>query len=308
MIRKVLLPIDVARESRPQIRYGREIAASMNAELFLLHVVESSRPDRPPRCSAEWVPDFEAGTFAAHTVLYGEPSETIVRYGDVIDADLILMPTRGRGLLNQILFGSTTMDVLRIANRPLWVAKPQSRTEERPVRCKRILCGVELGAQGESVLRYAAGLAKACNGELLIAHAVPEISEAMLMLYGLDDSAEIELLPRAAHRRLSSMAASIDVPYQVEATVGDAAAMLRKIAMRWRADVIVAGRGRRTDRFQLGNNIGDIIVRSPCPVIAFTGRVRSIRPAGRPKTRAASLSFVRRSAVFDGNLPQEMAV
>ena len=101
MIRKVLLPIDVARDSRPQIRYGREIAASMNAELFLLHVAGSGPGGRPPRRSAEWAPDDETRTFAAHTVLHGEPSETIVRYADFIDADLILMPTRGRGLLTR---------------------------------------------------------------------------------------------------------------------------------------------------------------------------------------------------------------
>lgn len=300
MIRKVLLPFDGNRDSHRQIRYGREIAASMGAELCLLHVAGSSGNSRRTRRSPKWDPDVDARTFPSHAVLHGKPAEKIASYADFVDADLILMPTRGRGILGQILFGSTTLDVLRIANRPLWVAKPQSVTTERPVRAKRILCGVELGPRGESVLRYAARLAKACGAELLIVHAVPEISEAMLMVYGLDDSGEIELLPKAAHRKVSSMAAGIDVPYQVEARIGDVAAILRKFAKRWRADVVVVGRGRRTDRWQLGANIGDIIMRSPCPVITHAARARSIRPAGYRTTRGATLAAVPRRASLAG--------
>jgi nucleotide-binding universal stress UspA family protein len=214
----------------------------------------------------------------AHTAPGGKLGETIAGFAHSIGADLIMMPTRGRGLFGQVLFGSTTMDVLRIANRPVWVAKPKSVLSEQPVSCKRILCGVALGAEGESVLQYAARLARSYGGELLIVHAIPEISEAMLPVYGADDSGEIELLPEAARRRLCSMAACIDVPYRVEAKIGDVAAILRKLAKQWRADVMVVGRGRRTDRWQLGSNIGDIIVRSPCPVIAVSRAARAILP------------------------------
>jgi nucleotide-binding universal stress UspA family protein len=300
------LPFDVARDSQQQIRYGRTVAASMSAELSLLHVAGSNWRGHRASLSPKWHPDLDTRTFSSHTVLRGNPAETIASYADFIDADLILMPTRGRGIVGQILFGSTTMDVLRIANRPLWVAKPQSVTTERPVRCKRILCGVELGPQGESVLRYAARLAKACGGELLIVHAVPEISEAMLMVYGLDDSGEIELLPEAAHRKVSSMAANIDVSYQVEAKIGDVAAILRKLAKRWQADVVIVGRGRRTNQWQLGANIGDIIVRSPCPVITHPGRAKSIRPNGHRMTRWAEIPVVPHAYV--GDLPREMTV
>jgi nucleotide-binding universal stress UspA family protein len=295
MIQRILLPFDADRNNEHQIRYGREIAASVGAELYLLHVAAPGRGRRSGGL-AKRGPDVAARMLPAHRVLSGRRDETIASYARSIDADLILMPTRGRGLFGQILFGSTTMDVLRIANRPLWVAKPKSVLLEQPVRCKRILCGVPLGAEGESVLRYAARLAKAYGGELLIVHAIPEISEAMLMVYGLDDSGEIELLPHAAHRRISSMAAALDVPYRVEAKIGDVAAILRKFAKQWRADVVVVGRGRRTDRWQLGTNIGDIIVRSPCPVITVSRLASVIRPPGRRGGRVAALPAAPRGA------------
>jgi nucleotide-binding universal stress UspA family protein len=206
-----------------------------------------------------------------------------VEYADRVDADLILMPTRGRGLLGQILFGSTTMDVLRITDRPVWAAKPEAIRSERPARCSRILCGVELGAKGESVLSYAAQWAAACAGELLIAHAVPEISEAMLALYGVDESGEIELLPEKARRGLAAMAAKIGVPCEVEAQVGDAAGILRTLAKHWSADVVIAGRGGGNNARRLGANIGDIIAQAPCPVIAYAERSCGGRP---PRRRA----------------------
>jgi nucleotide-binding universal stress UspA family protein len=151
-------------------------------------------------------------------------------------------------------------------------------------------------------------LAKAYGGELLIVHAIPEISEAMLMVYGLDDSGEIELLPQAAHRRMHSMAASLGVPYRVEAKVGDVAAILGKFAKQWRADVVVVGRGRRADRWQLGTNIGDIIVQSPCPVITFPRRARFIRPTGGRRTRVATLPTAFRTAVLAAGFPRVLAV
>lgn len=280
MIQKILLPLDVDRDCQQHIRYGVELAATMGAGLSLLHV---ARPDRCSRRSgwhAEWESVAGAQPLPAPMIVVpGKPAEKIASYANSIDADLILMPTRGRGFLGQILFGSTTTDLLRIADRPVWIARPGSVASERPISAKRILCGVEFGSQGEEVLSYATKLAAASDGEVLVVHAVPEINEGTLLTI-LDDSGEIELRPESAERRLSAMTATIDVPYQVEVKTGDVSAIIRKLAKRWRADAIVAGHGRRTNRRQLGSNISDIIVRAPCPVIAYTGGPRRISLGG----------------------------
>jgi nucleotide-binding universal stress UspA family protein len=188
------------------------------------------------------------------------------------------------------------------------VAKPKSVLLHQPARCVRILCGVALGAEGESVLRYAAGLAKACAGELLIVHAVPEISEAMLMVYGLDDSGEIELLPQAARRRICSMAASLDVPYRVEAKIGDVAGIVRRFAKQWHADLVVVGRGRTTDRWQFGANVGDIIARSPCPVITVSGGASVIRRPAKKAGRLTTFPEALRGGACISDVPREIAV
>jgi hypothetical protein len=95
------------------------------------------------------------------------------------------------------------------------------------------------------------------------------------------------------------MAAAIDVPCQVETKTGDVAAILRKFAQRWRADVVVVGRGRRTDLWPLGANIGDIIRRSPCPVITHAARVKPIRSSGHRATPRAAVAAVPGRASFE---------
>lgn len=280
MTRRILLPLDLARDCQQQIRYGIEVASTMRAELFLLHVTRPDRCGRRPEWPAKWESRTgDQAVPAPMTVLSGNPAEKIAQYANTIDADFILMPTRGRGFLGQILFGSATTDLLRIVNRPLWIAKPASVAAAEPVRAKRILCCVEFGSQGEAVLRYAADLAAVSDGEVLVVHAVPEISEATMMTI-LDDCGEVELRADRAEERLAAMTATIDVPYQVEVKTGDVAAIMRRLAKRWRADVVVAGRGRRTNLRQLGPNISDIIVRAPCPVIAYPGRRRRLGVRG----------------------------
>jgi nucleotide-binding universal stress UspA family protein len=139
------------------------------------------------------------------------------------------------------------------------------------------VCGVELGAEGQMVLDYSARLAHAWQEELVIVHVVPDRSNAMLVLYGLDETVEIELLPKGAQHKVARMAAGLAVPYQVDVRIGDVAECLHGAAKRHSADLMIVGRGKRTDRWRLGANIGDIVARSSTPVISCAADCRPPR-------------------------------
>lgn len=277
--------MDSMRDSRQIMHYGAGIAAAADAEVSVLHVAKPGIDGE----QREWpggrgtVRSGRASR-AHRLVLPGKRAETIVKYADDIDADVILMPACKRGLFGQLLFGSTSMDVVRGTNRPVWIAKP-------PLEAKfhggRILCWVKLGAEGQSLIRYAARWASVLQGKLLLVHAVPLISEAMLASYGFEDWGEIELMPKAAHRRVMCMAEGIDVPYEVEVVTGDVRGNVRKAADRWRADLVIAGRSRRG----VGGKAGEIIARSPCPVISYC---EEYREAEREAARCRVLRFPRR--------------
>ena len=73
------------------------------------------------------------------------------------------------------------------------------------------------------------------------------------------------------------MAAHIQVPFQLEVSIDDPAQYLRRAAKKHRADLVIIGRGRNTNPWSIGANIGEIIARSNTPVITYRPRI-SVEP------------------------------
>jgi nucleotide-binding universal stress UspA family protein len=59
------------------------------------------------------------------TILSGEPIKQIVQFAEEIAAGLVVMPSHGRGMLTEMLLGSTTYSVVRRAHCPVLVLKPK---------------------------------------------------------------------------------------------------------------------------------------------------------------------------------------
>jgi len=67
-------------------------------------------------------------------LLAGDPADEIVAYADSVDADVIVVGTRGHGPIAGALLGSVSQRVLRDARLPVLVVPlRQSRTELRPL-------------------------------------------------------------------------------------------------------------------------------------------------------------------------------
>ena len=59
------------------------------------------------------------------TIREGEPVKQIIQFAEECDAGLIVMPSHGRGMLTEMLLGSTTYSVVRRANCPVLILKPK---------------------------------------------------------------------------------------------------------------------------------------------------------------------------------------
>ena len=71
----------------------------------------------------------DAGVEARAQLLRGDPVDEIVAYADTIDADLIVVGSRGHGALSSALLGSVSRGVLREARRPVLVVRAASVRE-----------------------------------------------------------------------------------------------------------------------------------------------------------------------------------
>ena len=201
----------------------------------------------------------------------GNPPKEIVQYAEEVNADVVVMPSRRHGIVRQLLFGSTTMDVIRSTRRSVWIVS--RRSLKRPVyySCRRIVCGIDIGKEALTVLKCASDLAATWKADVIAVHANPDISDMTLMDYGLME-ADRTALPRIALRRLLERAQSREVPFALEVTTGDVAEALCKAARQYSADLVMIGRGIHTGRWDLGANIVDIISRVQCPVLTCDGR------------------------------------
>jgi nucleotide-binding universal stress UspA family protein len=63
------------------------------------------------------------GVPAVSKLLRGDPATEIVEYGDVLEADLIVVGSRGHGALASALLGSVSRGVLARAGRPVLVVR-----------------------------------------------------------------------------------------------------------------------------------------------------------------------------------------
>jgi len=150
-LRTILVPTGFSELSRHAARYARTIAPAFGARVVVFHVVE---PAPPPTEAAGMVPTSTGGPdvsllmttareglqrFIAENlpgakseplVSIGVPDAEIVQAAQREGADLIVMGTHARGMLNRLVFGSISKSVLESAPCPVLLVPV--RSEEAP--------------------------------------------------------------------------------------------------------------------------------------------------------------------------------
>ncbi len=138
-LKRLLVPTDFSDSARLALRYACSFAQEYEAELLLVHVVENVAVgyanDLFPVPMAEVVQeltsyaraeldslakDVEGQGIRVRVVLtQGKPSAEILHLAAEEKADMIVLGTHGKGMLDQAIFGSTTERVVRKAPCPV---------------------------------------------------------------------------------------------------------------------------------------------------------------------------------------------
>jgi nucleotide-binding universal stress UspA family protein len=287
LIESILFPVDFSERSAAAAPFAAGFAGHFHSRLTLLHVVEIPPPyvgtiefgvvsltdvtHQMKRQAQERLAAFAAGLAGPmeveRLVLEGDPAREIVNFAHKHPTGLILMPTHGLGPFRRFILGSVTAKVLHDAHCPVWTAAHAE--EVRPAQdaaIRKVVCAVDLSPRSEVVLRWAGAFAGQYGAELLALHAEP-MAESRPGKYF--DQEVFAALYRDALVRLEEQIRAAGLTVRAEVDGGDPAAVIRRIAERENADVVIIGRSAEAHGLgRLRTHAYSIIRQSPCPVIS----------------------------------------
>lgn len=144
---RILLPTDFSKYSAEATKYACALAEKFDAELHLLHVLEThlsatpefaaglalptSTKENRSACEQLLAKTLEPNWAEAHkgkvvrSLEDGIPFVEIVRYAKEHEIDLIVLGTHGRSALAQVLMGSVAERVVRKAPCPVLTIRPE---------------------------------------------------------------------------------------------------------------------------------------------------------------------------------------
>ena len=139
---KILIATDGSDSGHEAVEFGLELAEEQGAWAHVVHVTPTvdampysnfgfiapalphefdERDYEPLERAAELA--GEKGMRIETKLLKGRPADEIVAYADSIDADLIVVGSRGHGPLTSALIGSVSRGVLRESRRPVLIVR-----------------------------------------------------------------------------------------------------------------------------------------------------------------------------------------
>ena len=275
--RRIVAATDLSDCSTTALAYAKGIARKFDAELTLVHAnVIAPLIDGVPMTggnlalTAAWQLDGARAAlgdyFATHlsdfagaqqALVTGAAPETILSTSRVLDADLIVMGTRGHSGLKRLLLGSVAESVIKNSNCPVLTVRCDVPEESEGV-FRRIICPVDYSRTSAAAFERALALASTFEAELTVLYVMEHVDEGVS-----DPETEIE--------RLRAWIGDVPLPLRAKLLVhrGNAAEQAIFYAKHNDADLLVIGARPRNvaNETVLGSTTQMLTRHAPCPVL-----------------------------------------
>lgn len=187
---QLLLATDYSANSKVAVQYGIEMALKLHAGVRLLHAFsgpqtigvdgvsidmtsiesEQSHSDRELKAWTEAFPELDHLAATELITVQGDPANGILQSAEQGKADLVVMGTHGHRKLDDLLFGSTTIDVARHCPCPVLAIPPDAKFKG----FRRMLYASDLHDHDIATINKAMDIARRFGSDLILFHAFPE--------------------------------------------------------------------------------------------------------------------------------------
>ncbi|MEH1875436.1 universal stress protein [Nostoc sp.] len=181
MIEKILLAVSGLGHAEEMLKTLREIPSIESAKVTILHVVQAQ--NTAATMTAKWENGGKILANAIQTLNLdpsqvssilreGDPKDVVCQVADEIDADLIIMGSRGLKRLQSILSNSVSQYVFQLSSRPMLLVKDDIYVK----RIKRIMVAIDNSDSAKNCLKLALFLLRDIQGgELILANVTTDL-------------------------------------------------------------------------------------------------------------------------------------
>ena len=294
MFEKILVPLDGSLLAECVLPHTVAIATAFNAELVLLHVVESANtsiimPADPlawQMRKAEAKAYLEnvrwrlhgAGIRVSGILLEGMAAHRIADYAHSKNCDLLILSSHGSGGLEPWSAGSVAQKVMQYAKTSLLLIRAFQEQERNAIgTCyRRIMLPLDGSQRAESALPTAITLAQHWDAELLLVHMVARPlpfrkAHATAKSAGMINKF-VERNLTEAREYLDQLQSRLPLRSQVRLSVADDVMVaLHEVAAQESVDLVLAsahGHGGNAQR-RFGSLMAECIVHGASPLLVF---------------------------------------
>lgn len=295
-IERILVPLDFSPASMEALDYAVSLAKQFHAAIHLVHVHPPDEPSSVPGAghlllqSAEAIERLNEELAGIHRkrvepfcpenchVRGGRPYQEIIELAREIDADLIVLATRGHTGLKRVLLGSTAERVVRFASRPVLVVRRRRRKGRggagtaAELHIRKILAPVDFSECSMAGAMYAAFLGKAFGAKLCLLHVVQPPAPILVDRVSVDLSSIDSLNLKNARldmEAFSKLDFLRDIKCAMEVRTGYPVDQIGSETKQNDVDLVVISTHGRTgfNRMLLGSVAEHVVRYAECPVM-----------------------------------------
>ncbi len=275
MLNKILYADSGAENAQDMLKILLELPATKNAQVSILKVISPKTTQEESAAQEDAAAKIEAlaakiGTNCDETsckVEEGEPKVTVLKVAQEVDADLIIMGSRGLGKLQSILSNSVSQYVFQLTDRSMLLVKDDIYVK----KLKRVMVAIDKSPAASYALDLTLSLLKDYqDAEIFLTRVNPDLDPSVNLSPEEMENNPILVPAIAKVKRLG-------LDYRCLVTGGRPAQKICSLAEARNIDLLVLGSPERRPSIAkslpdierlLGSSLSDYIrIKAPCPVL-----------------------------------------